>query len=258
MTTPVGNFVWYEYMTPSPEAATKFYADVVGWKTSDAGMVEFPYTLLSAGEDMVGGLMPMPEPVRQAGGHPFWLGYIHVPDVDDYAAKVAAAGGAIHRAPSDILHVGRFAVVADPHGAAFVLFKGQPPDDPRPPMPRDALGNVGWRELRAGDLDSAFAFYSGLFGWKKTQAMDMGAMGTYQLFEVEGGQSGVMMTKTPDTPSPYWLFYFNVEAIDAAAERVKSGGGTIVVGPHEVPGGGWVVRAQDPQGAVFALLASKR
>ncbi len=258
MTTPLGSFVWYEYMSRDPVAAAKFYGDVVGWKTSDAGMVDFPYTLVSAGEDMVGGIMAMPEPVRATGAQPAWIGYIHVPDVDAYAAKVTAAGGAIHRAPADIPRVGRFAVVADPHGAPFILFKGQPPEDPRPPLARDAMGNVGWRELRAGNLDSAFAFYSGLFGWRKTQAMDMGPMGTYQIFEVEGGQSGGMMTKPAETPAPYWLFYFNVEAIDAAADRIRAGGGQIDVGPHEVPGGGWVVRGRDPQGSIFALLANKR
>ncbi|MBV8664592.1 MAG: VOC family protein [Hyphomicrobiales bacterium] len=258
MTTPIGSFVWYEYLTRDAEAAAKFYGDVVGWKTRDAGMVDFPYTLVAAGEDMVGGIMPMPESARAAGAGPFWLGYVGVPDVDAYAAKVIQAGGAIHRAPADIPRVGRFAVVADPHGAAFVLFQGEPPEDPRPPLGDDAIGNVGWRELRAGDLDSAFAFYSSLFGWRKTQAMDMGAIGTYQMFAIEGGQGGGMMTKSAETPAPYWLFYFNVEAIDAAAERIQNGGGQIVQGPHEVPGGGWVVRAHDPQGGTFALLASKR
>ncbi len=258
MTTPVGSFVWYEYITRDAGAAAKFYGDVVGWKSRDAGMVDFPYTLLAAGEDMVGGILPMPELARAAGAGPFWLGYVAVPDVDAYAAKVVQAGGAIHRAPADIPQVGRFAVVADPHGAAFVLFKGEPPDDPRPPLAGDAMGNIGWRELRAGNLDSAFAFYAGLFGWRKTQAMDMGAMGTYQVFAIEGGQGGGMMTKPPETPAPYWLLYFNVEAIDAAAERAQNGGGQVIAGPHEVPGGGWVVQARDPQGGAFALLASKR
>ena len=117
------------------------------------------------------------------GARPGWIGYIGVPDVDAYATKITAAGGRIYRAAADIPGVGRFAVVGDPHGAAFVVFKGEPAEDPRPPLAPDAPGNVGWRELRAGELESAFAFYSGLFGWKKTQAMDMGPMGTYQLFD---------------------------------------------------------------------------
>ena len=258
MTIQSGSFVWQEYMAEDSAAATKFYAEVVGWTAKDAGMDDFPYTLLSIGDDMVGGLMALPEAARQMGARPSWIAYIGVPDVDAYAAKVAAAGGAVYRAPSDIPDVGRFAVVADPHGAVFALFKGQPPEDPCPPLARDAVGNVGWRELRAGDLGSAFTFYSDLFGWKKTQAMDMGPMGIYQVFAIEGGQGGGMMTKPADTPAPYWLLYFNVEAIDAAAARVRSGGGEVLVEPHEVPGGGWVIRARDPQGGAFALLASKR
>jgi len=258
MATPLGSFVWYEYTTPSADSAAAFYAKVVGWKASDAGMVEFPYALLALGSDTVGGILPMPDHMREAGARPFWTGYVGVPDVDAYAAKVSASGGSVRLAPSDIPGVGRFAVVADPQGAGFVLFKGRPPEDPRPPMPHDALGNVGWRELRAGELGAAFAFYSQLFGWRKAQAMDMGPMGVYQVFEIEGGQGGGMMTMAPETPAPHWLFYFNVEAIDAAAERVRSAGGEILHGPAEVPGGGWIVHGSDPDGAAFGLLAAKR
>jgi len=30
------------------------------------------------------------------------------------------------------------------------------------------------------------------------------------------------------------------------------------MGPHEVPGGQWIVQCTDPQGAHFALVAMKR
>ena len=86
----------------------------------------------------------------------------------------------------------------------------------------------------------------------------MGAMGKYQLFNTKSGQAGGMMTKTPQTPAPFWLYYFNVEAIDAAAERVKGGGGRIVNGPMQVPTGRWIVHGTDPQGAMFALVAPER
>jgi hypothetical protein len=54
-----------------------------------------------------------------------------------------------------------------------------------------------------------------------------------------------------------WNFYFNVDSIKAAIERVKSGGGKVVNGPNEVPGGAWIVQAQDPQGAMFALVSNR-
>jgi predicted enzyme related to lactoylglutathione lyase len=51
-----------------------------------------------------------------------------------------------------------------------------------------------------------------------------------------------------------WLYYFNVADIKAAESRVLAAGGTVLVGPHEVPTGSWIVQAQDPQGAKFAMV----
>ena len=119
-------------------------------------------------------------------------------------------------------------------------------------------GHVGWHELQAGDLDSAFAFYAGLFGWTKSEAIDMGDMGLYQTFATGGAAVGGMMKKMPEVPTPFWLYYFNVEAIDAAAARVSQGGGKLLMAPREVPGGSWIVQCLDPQGAMFAMVAPRR
>lgn len=88
--------------------------------------------------------------------------------------------------------------------------------------------------------------------------MDMGAMGVYQLFAVDGVPVGGMMTKMPETPAPFWLYYFNVEAIDAAMERVTEAGGKLIMGPMEVPGGSWIAHGLDPQGLIFAMVAPVR
>jgi len=94
--------------------------------------------------------------------------------------------------------------------------------------------------------------------WTKAEARDMGPMGVYQLFATGGAPVGGMVTKPPQVPVPNWLYYFNVDGIDAAAARVTEGGGQVFMGPHEVPGGQWIVQCRDPQGAVFALVALKR
>jgi len=106
--------------------------------------------------------------------------------------------------------------------------------------------------LLAADGKKAFAFYGELFGWQKAEA-DIGALDTYQLFSVGGQTIGGMITKPAMVQVPFWLYYFNIGDIDAAAERVKSGGGTILEGPVEVASGSWIVRCTDPQGAMFAL-----
>ena len=255
MSIKPGQFVWYEVMTNDVAAAKFFYQSVVGWEAKDSGMADRSYTLFSTGPVMVGGLMPIPAEAKSMGARPCWTGYIAVDDADGMAARVKQTGGAVHRAPDDIPGIGRFAVVADPHGAVFILFKGQgeAPAAPAPGTP----GHVGWHELHAGDGESDFAFYASLFGWTKLDAMDMGPMGKYQIFSTGNGPAGGMMTKTKEMPVPFWLYYFNVGSIEAAAGRVQKGGGKVINGPMEVPGGSWIIHCLDPQGAMFALVGPK-
>src|ERR1700732_731566 len=256
MSKNVGKFVWYDVMTSDTKAAESFYRSVIGWDAKDSGKTDRSYILFSAGPAMVGGLMPIPEEARAMGTRPRWTGYIGVDDVDAYAARVKAPGAAIHRAPEDMPGVGRFAVAADPHGAVFNLFKGASDEEPEPAVP-GTPGHVGWHELHAGDGESAFAFYSGLFGWGKGEAMDMGTVGVYQIFATGGAPCGGMMTKMPQTPAPFWLYYFNVDAVEAAMARVKDAGGQIIHGPMQVPGGSWIAHGLDPQGAIFAMVGPK-
>lgn len=250
-------FVWYELMTSDAPAAEAFYRSVCGWTTADAGMPGQPYTLLSAGPTMVGGLMAIPDDARAMGARPGWVGYVGVDDVDAFAARVQAAGGAIHKPAEDIPTVGRFAVVTDPHGAAFVLFKGSSDEAPAPAAP-GTPGHVGWHELQAGNGPAAFDFYAALFGWTLDSEMDMGPAGKYQMFATGGEAVGGIMTRMPEMPVPAWVYYVNVDAIDAAVARVTAGGGTVINGPMEVPGGQWIIQGLDPQGAMFALVAPKR
>ena len=253
----VNAFIWHELMTSDPVAATAFYAGVLGMTGADSGLTDRRYTIVSAGGSPVGGIMAIGDDAKKMGARPGWMGYIGVADVDAFAAKVKAAGGQVHRAPQDIPQVGRFAVVADPHGAAFMLFKGAS-DTPPPRAAGGTPGHVGWNELHAGDGAAAFAFYAGLFGWTKDQAVDMGPMGVYQLFAAGGPAIGGIMTKMPETPAPHWLYYFNVEAADAAIARIQAGGGRLLNGPMQVPGGSWIAQCMDPQGAMFAIAGPKR
>ena len=103
-----GTFVWYDVMTNDTKAAESFYRSVIGWDAKDSGMTDRSYTLLSMGPTMIGGLMPIPKDASKAGVRPAWMGYIGVNDVDVYAKRVKATGGAIHRGPEDIPGVGCF------------------------------------------------------------------------------------------------------------------------------------------------------
>jgi predicted enzyme related to lactoylglutathione lyase len=213
---------------------------------------------LDGGKGMgVAGLMAIPPDAKSRGAQPGWNGYVYVDDVDAMTRRAIEAGGSQMHAPTDIPTVGRFSVLADPQGAVFALFRPLPRDEHVEWPPYMTPGTIGWHELHAADGASAFDFYGKLFGWKKDEAMDMGPMGTYQLFATSDQPVGGIMTDNR-VPHPYWLYYIAVEAIDAAVERVKAGGGEVLNGPMEVPGGAWVIQGRDPQGAIFALVAPKR
>ncbi len=253
MFTPKGKFSWYELMTSDTKAAGKFYSDVVGWTTQEMPSGIGPaYTTFNIGTVGIAGMLTIP-------GHTAWVGYIAVDDVDAHVEKIVEAGGKLFRPPTDIPEMLRFAVLSDPQGAAIVVFTPHPgmptPERPAPPTP----GTIGWHELYTSDLEGATDFYNKLFGWTKLSDMDMGPMGTYRLFD-EGDQKpmgdGGMMTKPPHIPNSCWGFYFSVDSIKSAVARVEAGGGKVLNGPMQVPGGGWIINGQDPQGAMFSLVSS--
>lgn len=245
-------FVWHDLMTTDIKAAKAFYGKVVGWTYQDQGP-DYEVTLVD--NHGTGGMMTMPP--HLIGMPPFWSGYIYTPDVDAACVKLKSLGGTVHREPWDISGVLRMAVVADPTGAMFNIM--QPLSQPNDvPARAGALGTVGWNELHTGDLAAAWAFYSQMFGWTKGVTMPMGEMGDYQIFQIDGKDVGGMMKQQPMLPQPMWLYYFLVDGIEAAVERTTGAGGKIAMGPHQVPGGHWIVSAFDPQGGSFQLLSATK
>ena len=254
---PASHFAWYELMTADAPAAIDFYTQGVGWQAQDAGMPGAAYTLMMVGDARVAGLMATPPELLAGGAPSCWSGYLVVDDVDAMEARVLQGGGKVLRPAEDIPGVVRFAVVADPQGASFMLFKPLTTEPPPMPAP-EAPGTVGWHELRAADGPAVFDFYATLFGWTRGDAIPMGTMGVYQLFEIHGVPCGAIMTAEPGASAPGWRYYFRVAAIDAAAQRIAKLGATVTMGPDPVPSGDWVLHARDPQGAPFALMAKAR
>ncbi len=245
-------------MTEDVAKGESFYRNVLGWNISDSGMSDHTYKILSVEKNAIGGLMTIPEEICGTDRHSCWRGYIGVENVDAYAERAKAAGATIRRAPQDIPGVGRFAVIVDPQGAPFILFSGMNGMEAPPRPPAGTAGYVGWHELLTTDLDAAWAFYAQLFGWTKGEAVDLGPMGIYQIFEIDGVGSGGMMKLPSAECPPSWVYYFNVDDIDATLERVRQNGGTVDNGPCQVPGGSWIAQCTDSQGAAFAVVACKR
>jgi uncharacterized protein len=248
-----GRFVWYDLMTPDPKQAEAFYTKVAGWGTSvwDGPM---PYTMWTAGEAPIGGVMRLPS---DAAAPPHWMAYIGVPDVDTTVAQASALGGTTIKSAEDIPSVGRFAVLTDPQGAMFAVYtpESHAPGHDGPPK----LGEMSWHELMTTDYLGAFRFYEALFGWEKRIEHDMGPMGIYMIFGSNGKDLGGMFNRPPGLPAPpNWLHYTLVDSADRVAEVVKASGGTIINGPMDVPDGDRIAQCLDPQGAAFAVHSKRQ
>lgn len=246
-------FVWHDLMTTDVEGAKAFYQKVIGWNYSS----QHPgYHVTLAGDHGVGGIMEMPDHLKSMP--PFWSGYVYTPDVDAACKQVVEYGGKVLQQPWDIEGTIRMAVIADPDGAVLNIM--QPLSKEERTWPAEgAPGTVGWNELHAGNLDVAWNFYSKMFGWTKGHAHDMGPpVGVYQLFQIDGKNVGEMMKKMDAMPQPAWVYYFVVDGIDVAAQRIRDAGGTVATGPLGVPGGLWILHAFDPQGGHFRLLSNTK
>ena len=247
-----GKFVWFDLSTPDAKGAQDFYGKVAGWGTQKFDQMD--YTMWTANNAPIGGIMP-PNVDQKEGVPPHWLAYITVPDVDATVKQAESLGGRTYVPGTDIPTVGRFAVLADPQGAVFSVFK--PLTAPGPDAD-PAIGEFSWHELMTTDYAAAFKFYQALFGWDKQAEHDMGEMGIYLLFARNGRELGGMFNRPPGVQAPpNWLQYIRVDSADAAAERVKASGGQILNGPMEVPGGDRIAQCMDPQGAAFAVHSRK-
>lgn len=242
----VGRFIWHENLTKDPKAAVAFYTEVVGWKTEPFGD---DYTMWVGPRGALGGTMKLPEQAAKMGAPPHWLGSVQVADVDATAAQTKKLGGAVYMEPMDIPNVGRYAVIADPQGAALSIFKPSTEmtahDDAKP-------GEFCWNELYSSDQAGGLEFYSKLFGWKTIEEMDMGPMGKYVIFGLGERRLGGMMTKPKEMPVSAWGFYTETDDLDAAVDRAKKLGAKVMNGPMDVPGGR-AAQLMDPQGAAFGL-----
>lgn len=250
-----GRFVWYELATTDINAAKAFYASVVGWGAGEASMPGSAYSLFTAGGAPVAGLTKLPPDAIRRGAAPQWIGYIAVDDVDAAAGRVRELGGTVHVPPTDAPNVSRFSVIADPQMATLVLVKGRGGGREQPAQP-GAPGRVSWHELLVSDVERAFAFYSKLFGWRKTDAYP-GPTGAYQPFSDGRETIGAIFAKAESWLGSLWLYYFNVAGIEAAAKRVEAGGGQVLYGPIAAPSCAMLIHCRDPQGVPFALIDSR-
>ena len=247
-----GQFVWYELTTPDVAAARKFYPAITGWGTQE---FDKDYTMWTTRGVPFAGIFRLGPEQRQQGIPPNWMPYVDVDNVDETARKATSLGGKAVHGPQDIPNTGRFAVLQDPQGATFGIYKSNRSSQSWDGTP--VLGRFSWHELMTTDYKKAFEFYRQLFGWEKTgDEMDMGGGNMYSMYGKKGKMFGGMFNRPPEMASmpPFWMVYVHVKDVKKAVETATRAGGSVKQPPMEVPGG-MIAILGDPQGAGFAVHA---
>jgi predicted enzyme related to lactoylglutathione lyase len=254
--TARGRIVWYELLTTNMVAAEKFYSTVAGWTVQAFDQSPQPYHMfLRDGQTPTAGVMDIPPGMNFP---PHWEMYVAVDKVEDAVARIEKLGGSVLGPLIEVPTVGRMRTMMDPQKAVFAIFEAEPNSPDMPDGPR-AVGDASWHELMTTDAAAALKFYSEIFGWQESSAMDMGPMGKYHIFKGSTYDLGGMMNKPKELANvpPNWGIYFRVPDVDAAVARVKDNGGQILNGPMDVPGGDRIINCMDPQGAAFSLHSKK-
>ena len=266
MPDPQGSFIWYELMTPDPDASKAFYDAVVGWTVEaqslvPGGAVDYRMIGRSDGGN-AGGMLKLDGAMEAHGARPMWLGYLHAEDIDATVAAITADGGKVLMPPHDAEGIGRFAMVTDPVGVPFYVMKPNPPagdpDARSDVFSVDLPQHIRWNELSTTDQDGAIAFFAKHFGWSQDGAMPMGELGDYKFIQHDAVGIGAIMKKPPPAPMSGWTYYIGVDDIDRAMTAATAGGGSIHHGPMQIPGGEYSLSGVDPQGAAFGLVGPRK
>lgn len=247
---PQGTFSWADCISTDAAKSKQFYADVMGWDSDEMPMGDSGamYTMFKHDGHYVAGLGP-----AQVGSPmpSHWMSYVAVDDVDAIAPKVTELGGKILFGPMDVFESGRMISIQDPTGAVLGLWQA------KNHIGAGLVNQPGamlWNELLTRDVEAAKTFYNKLLGWEYVSD-ETG----YLMIKNNGRYNGGMMQMDDSYGEmpPVWNVYFNVPDIEAAFEKVKAIGGTVVQDQINSAGdAGRFAIVVEPTGATAMLMES--
>lgn len=231
-----GKFCWFDLMSTDVPAARAFYAELFGWDIRDHN-AEYGMIHDRAGRSL-GGMM-----ASQPGAPSAWLPYVTTDDVGSTVNRIRELGGTVFM-EHDAADVGKFAIYADPQGAALATIQ----------LARDfgayprekGEHHICWSELHTSDPAAALAFHAGVFDWKSESWGDDHIL-------IGSEHAGSIIRSQPGVPAS-WLVYVNTVDAEATVAKVTALGGKVVMPAVDMPGVGRFAVFSDPTGAVFAVM----
>lgn len=243
-----GTISWVDLATSDQAGAKEFYAGMLGWEYDDQPAGEgVTYSMAKLRGRSVAAISPQREDESSQGIPPHWNVYVTVEDVDASAGKVGEASGQVFAGPFDVFDAGRMAVIADPTGAVLSLWQ---PGTSIGAELVNVPGAMTWADCATSDPAAAEAFYTSLFGWRFDQMSEDPPY--WVIWNGERTNGG--LAEPPGGVPPHWYPYFGAIGMEETMQIAESSGGTLSVGPVDVPNGGRFALIQDPQGASFGIL----
>lgn len=243
----IGAPCWIDLLSSNTTRSRDFYTGLLGWTATEPDPQFGGYFTFSRDGLMTGGAMERQEGMQAPDG---WTVYLAVEDARATVELAKAKGASVVVEAMDVADIGTMAVILDPAGAAIGLWQ---------PGTHKGFGIVyepnapAWFELHTQQYDKCVDFYRTVFGWT-TQALDTPQF-RYTVLQIGEMQYCGVIDEAAFMPagSPsYWLTYFGVEDADAALQKVRQLGGTVVREAEDTPYGR-LASVTDPTGAAFNI-----
>ena len=256
----VGAVLSADIAVPEHERAVRFYARVLStgtnplWRAEDLmNNLGIPIIGLGARSAETAHL-----PLQ-------WMPHIQVADVAASVQRALTLGGSVLMHAKADTGAGQWAVLRDPHGAAFgiipvVPVEAIPPGDGT--ASRDAaapVGRIAWLDLTVADASATCDFYRQVIGWA-VQPVEMEdgdeRYADYTMLGADGNPAaGVCHARGVNVGlPPVWMLYLPVGDLAESLRRVQEEGGKVVTAMQGNDGAYVYAAVQDPAGVYLALM----
>jgi predicted enzyme related to lactoylglutathione lyase len=247
----VGKVVWADLVTPDLGAAKRFYGGVFGWTFSDSATAYGNYAVAYVGGRPVAGLLQRATPAREHG-HPVWLSFLAVRDVDATTRTALEHGAQVVYASRSYPGRGRQAVLRDPAGAVFGILASSSGD------PADVLAEPGewiWSALQVHDPAADSRFYQAVMGYDADDVPSDDGL-PHAILSSDGFARASINAFPDGTPGrhPHWLGFVRVRDVTSVSSRAVALGGQVLLEPRPDRHGGNLAIIADPIGAPIGLM----
>ncbi|HEY1763955.1 MAG TPA: VOC family protein [Opitutaceae bacterium] len=244
-----GKLVWADLFTTDPDAATKFYTNLLGWSAAPIEQKGRSYIVFSNDGKPVAGLAPRHE---KNGNKPArWIGYYSVPDINAAVTAVTQNGGKVYAAARKFPDRGMQAIVADHDGNPIGLLQSSSGDgaegEPRP-------GEWNWFELYVRNPKETGDFYHAAIGYEVAPETRTDRKSDFLLKSNGTTRGGIAPMPEGDDIKPSWLGVIRVADLDQTLAKVPGLGGEVLVAPRTVEYGSRFAIILDSTGGTVGLV----